>query len=54
MGKIGRPKKEDKDKKVKYGISIDQYLFDKMKNEGIGISKFIQELVKEHYGGKSL
>ena len=33
MSKVGRPKKEDKDKKVKYGISIDQYLFDKMKNE---------------------
>jgi hypothetical protein len=49
MGKIGRPNKEDKDKKVKYGISIDRYLFDKMKNEGGGISKFIQKLVKEYY-----
>jgi len=54
MGKIGRPNKEDKDKKVKYGISIDRYLFDKMKNEGISISKFIQKLVKEYYDGKSL
>ena len=49
MGKIGRPKKQDKDKKVKYGISIDKYLFDKMKNEEISISKFIQNLVKKHY-----
>jgi hypothetical protein len=49
MGKIGRPKKEDKDKKVKYGISIDRYLFDKMKEEDISISKFIQNLVKEYY-----
>lgn len=49
MGKTGRPKKQDKDKKVKYGISIDKYLFDKMKNEGISISKFIQNLVKEYY-----
>ena len=49
MGKIGRPKKQDKDKKVKYGISIDKYLFDKMKNEEISISKFIQNLVKEYY-----
>ena len=46
---MGRPKKEEKDKKVKYGISIDNYLFDKMKNEGISISKFIQNLVKEYY-----
>ena len=50
--KMGRPKKEDKDKKVKYGISIDRYLFDKMKNEGVSISKFIQNLVKEHYERK--
>jgi hypothetical protein len=49
MGKIGRPNKEDKDKKFKYGISIDRYLFDKMKNEGGSISKFIQKLVKEYY-----
>ena len=54
MGKIGRPIKEDKDKKVKYGISIDLYLFNKMKNEGISISKFIQKLVKEYYEKKNL
>ena len=46
---MGRPKKEDKDKKVKYGISIDKYLFDKMKEENTSISKFIQNLVKEYY-----
>lgn len=54
MATKGKPYKEDKDKKVKYGISIDRFLFDKMKNEEISISKFIQELVKEHYGKKSL
>jgi hypothetical protein len=52
MAKIGRPYKDEKDKKVKYGISIDRYLFDKMKKEGISISKFIQRLVKEYYDGK--
>lgn len=46
---MGRPKKEDKDKKVKYGISIDKYLFDKMKEENTSISRFIQNLVKEYY-----
>lgn len=45
----GKPYKEEKDKKVKYGISIDRHLFDKMKNEEINISKFIQRLVKEYY-----
>ena len=49
MGKIGRPNKEDNDKKVKYGISIDKYLFDKLKQENISVSKFIQKLVKEYY-----
>jgi hypothetical protein len=52
MGKIGRPKKNNNDKKVKYGISIDRYLFDKMKNEGISVSKFIQNLVKDYYDSK--
>ena len=51
---MGRPNKEDKDKKVKYGISIDRHLFDKMKNEEISVSKFIQNLVKEHYDRKSM
>jgi hypothetical protein len=49
MEKRGRPIKDDKDKKVKYGISIDRYLFDKMKLEEVSISKFIQNLVKEYY-----
>lgn len=49
MGKIGRPKKDEKDKKVKYGISIDRYLFEKMKKQENSISKFIQKLVKDYY-----
>jgi hypothetical protein len=54
MSKPGRPKKDEEDKKVKYGISIDRFLFDKMKNEEISISKFIQELVKDHYEKKKI
>jgi hypothetical protein len=53
MGKTGRPKKDEKDKKVKYGISIDRYFFDKMKEENISISKFIQNLVKDYYEKKN-
>jgi hypothetical protein len=45
----GKPYKDEKDKKIKYGISIDRYLFEKMKKEEVSISKFIQKLVKEHY-----
>jgi len=54
MAKIGRPSKENEDKKVKYGISIDRYLFEKMKKEEASISKFIQKLVKEYYEKKEL
>jgi hypothetical protein len=54
MRKIGRSKKNDKDKKVKYGISIDRFLFDKMKNEEVSVSKFIQNLVKDYYEKKNL
>jgi hypothetical protein len=54
MSKPGRPKKNEENKKVKYGISIDRFLFDKMKNEEISISKFIQKLVKEHYDKKKI
>ena len=50
----GKPYKEEKDKKVKYGISIDRYLFDKMKKEDKSVSKFIQNLVKEYYEKKEL
>lgn len=54
MAKIGRPTKNELEKKVKYGISIDKHLFDKMKKEGVSISKFVQNLVREHYEKKSL
>ena len=54
MKRIGRPIKEEKDKKVKYGISIDRILFEKMKKEEISISKFIQRLVKEYYEKKNI
>ena len=49
MSKTGRPKKDEKDKKVKYGISIDRHLFERMKKEEVSVSKFIQNLVKDYY-----
>jgi len=50
----GKPYKDENDKKIKYGISIDKHLFERMKKEEISISKFIQKLVKEHYEKKEL
>ena len=54
MGKLGRPLKNESEKKVKYGISIDKFIFDKMKKENVSISKFIQKLVKEYYEKKEI
>ena len=54
MGKLGRPAKNESDKKIKYGISIDKHLFDKMKSEETSVSKFIQRLVKDYYDGKNM
>ena len=51
---MGRPIKNEKDKKVKYGISIDKYLFEKMKKENVSVSKFIQNIVKEYYEKKNI
>jgi hypothetical protein len=54
MGKIGRPTKNESDKKIKYGISIDKHLFDRMKREETSVSKFIQRLVREYYEKKGI
>lgn len=50
----GKPYKDEKDKKVKYGISIDRHLFERMKKEEVSVSKFIQNLVKDYYNGKNM
>ncbi len=52
MGKVGRPKKKEEDKKVKFGISIEKYLFDRLSSEPISKSKLISKLIKEYYGKK--
>lgn len=54
MRKVGRPVKNGLDKKVKYGISIEKYLFDRMKSEESSVSKFIQKLVKNYYEKKDV
>ena len=47
---MGRPKKLDKDKKVKFGISLDPKLYKKIKDDGFKVSSLIEKLVKEYYG----
>lgn len=47
---MGRPKKLDKDKKIKFGISLDRHLYKKIKEDDFKVSSFIEKLVREYYG----
>jgi hypothetical protein len=47
-------RKKEEDKKIKFSISIDPILFQKMDTEMINKSKLIEKLLKEHYGNKNL
>jgi len=51
---MGRPKKEKKDCKIKFGISIDRDLFDKMVKEKTKKSSLINKLLREYYGKKNM
>jgi hypothetical protein len=51
---MGRPKKIEKDKKVKFGISLDRDLFERMVKDKIRKSTLVNQLLREHYGKKDL
>lgn len=51
---MGRPKKIEQDKKVKFGISLDRELFEQMIKEKIKKSTLINKLLREYYGKKDL
>jgi hypothetical protein len=51
---MGRKMKLEKDRKVKFGISLNPKLFEQMKIDGINKSKLIEKLLSEHYGNKDL
>jgi hypothetical protein len=51
---MGRPKKQQKDCKIKFGISLDRELFDMMVKEKIKKSSLINKLLKDYYGKKDL
>jgi hypothetical protein len=51
---MGRPKKIEKDKKVKFGISLDRDLFDRMVKEKVKKSTLLNRLLKEYYGKKDM
>jgi hypothetical protein len=51
---MGRPTKLEEDRKVKFGISLDRNLFDRMVKEKTKKSTLLNKLLREYYGKKNL
>jgi len=51
---MGRLKKQTEDRKIKFGISLDRELFDRMVKDKIKKSTLINKLLKEYYGNKGV
>ena len=51
---MGRPKKKEKDKKIKISITIDRIFYTLIKKDNLNPSRFIDKLIKEYYGYKNL
>jgi len=51
---MGRQLKQKEKKKVKFGISLDPELFDRMVKEKIKKSTLINRLLKEYYANKDM
>lgn len=49
---MGRPKLQDKDKKIKLGITISREINEQLDKETSNKSKFIEELIKKYFDEK--
>ena len=49
-----KPRKKEEDKKIKFAISLDPKLFNRMDKEMINKSRLIENLIREYYGNKDL
>ncbi len=45
---------EEKERKIKFGISLDRKIFNRMVDEKTNKSRLIEKLLKEYYGNKNL
>ncbi len=45
---------EETERKIKFGISLDRKIFDRMVKEKENKSRLIEKLLKEYYGNKNL
>ena len=51
---MGRPKKEEHDKKIKIGICLDRKLYTEIMKDGGKVSRIIEKIIREHCGNKNL
>jgi hypothetical protein len=51
---MARPTKLKEERKVKFGISLDRELFDRMVKEKIKKSTLLNKLLKEYYEKKDM
>lgn len=51
---MGRHKKNENDKKIKIGITIDRELYYRIKNDKLIPSRIIEKLVRDYYDNKSM
>ena len=51
---MGRPKKEENDKKIKVGICLDRKLYTELMKDGGRVSQIIEKIIREHCGKKNL
>ena len=51
---MGRKKKDETDKKIKIGISLDRTLYEKIMRNGGMKSRIIESIIREHCENKNL
>jgi hypothetical protein len=51
---MGRKLKLEEERKVKFGISLDRDLFDRMVKEKVKKSTLLNKLLKEYYDNKDM
>jgi hypothetical protein len=51
---MGRKLKLEKDRKVKFGISLDPNLFNRMVKEKTNKSRLMEKLLRDYYANKDM
>lgn len=51
---MGRKLKKPEERKIKFGISLDRKIFNRMSEEKTMKSRLIEQLLREYYGNKDM